>query len=167
MFDCIECGCCAYVCPSRIPLVDYYRFAKSEIRAREREKASADTARERYEFRQFREEREKAEKAAKLAAKAAETKAKLAQEEAAKQAATAETAKVGAGETAPAGEPRKSETAPAAEKTDLIAAAMARAAAQKTAAAPQNTENLTPDQQAQIADAEARRARTAEPKDSA
>ncbi|MEW6293551.1 MAG: electron transport complex subunit RsxC [Pseudomonadota bacterium] len=167
LFDCIECGCCAYVCPSRIPLVDYYRFAKSEIRAREREKASADTARERYEFRQFREEREKAEKAAKLAAKAAETKAKLAQEEAAKQAATAETAKVGAGETAPAGEPRKSETAPAAEKTDLIAAAMARAAAQKTAAAPQNTENLTPDQQAQIADAEARRARTAEPKDSA
>jgi len=87
LFDCIECGCCAFVCPSRIPLVDYYRFAKSEIRAREREKAAADTARERYEFRQFREEREKAEKAARLAAKAAETKAKLAQEDAAKIAA--------------------------------------------------------------------------------
>ncbi len=156
LFDCIECGCCAYVCPSRIPLVDYYRFAKSEIRAREREKAAADTARERYEFRQFREEREKAEKAAKLAAKAAETKAKLAQEEAAKQAAAAdEAAKVGAGGTAPA--------APA----DLIAAAQARAAVIKAAVAPQNTDNLTPDQQAQIADAEARRARTAEPKDSA
>ncbi len=87
LFDCIECGCCAFVCPSRIPLVDYYRFAKSEIRAREREKAAADRARERYEFRQFREEREKAEKAAKLAAKAAETKSKLAQEDAAKIAA--------------------------------------------------------------------------------
>jgi ferredoxin len=34
LFDCIECGCCAYVCPSHIPLVDYYRFAKSEIWAR-------------------------------------------------------------------------------------------------------------------------------------
>jgi electron transport complex protein RnfC len=87
LFDCIECGCCAFVCPSRIPLVDYYRFAKSEIRAREREKAAADAARERYEYRQFREEREKAEKAARLAAKAAETKAKLAQDDAAKIAA--------------------------------------------------------------------------------
>ncbi len=80
LFDCIECGCCAYVCPAHIPLVDYYRFAKAEIRARERDKAAADRARERYEFRKFREEREKAEKAARLAAKAAETKAKLASE---------------------------------------------------------------------------------------
>lgn len=87
LFDCIECGCCAYVCPSRIPLVDYYRFAKAEIRARERDKATADAARQRYEFRQFREEREKAEKAARLAAKAAETKAKIALEDAAKIAA--------------------------------------------------------------------------------
>ena len=87
LFDCIECGCCAFVCPSRIPLVDYYRFAKSEIRAREREKAAADLARERYAFRQFREERDQQEKAVRLAAKAAETRAKLAQEDAAKIAA--------------------------------------------------------------------------------
>ncbi|MCX7896287.1 MAG: electron transport complex subunit RsxC [Rhodocyclaceae bacterium] len=78
LFDCIECGCCAYVCPAHIPLVDYYRYAKSEIRAREREKAAADAARARHEFRKFREEREKQEKAARLAAKAAETRAKLA-----------------------------------------------------------------------------------------
>jgi electron transport complex protein RnfC len=78
LFDCIECGCCAYVCPSRIPLVDYYRFAKTEIWAREREKESADTARDRYEFRLLRDEREKLEKAAKLAAKAAATREKLA-----------------------------------------------------------------------------------------
>ncbi|MDI6749358.1 MAG: electron transport complex subunit RsxC [Rhodocyclaceae bacterium] len=90
LFDCIECGCCAYVCPAHIPLVDYYRFAKSEIRAREREKAAADRARERYEFRKYREEREKAEKAARLAAKAAETKAKLAQEGAAAVIAAAQ-----------------------------------------------------------------------------
>ena len=114
LFDCIECGCCAYVCPSRIPLVDYYRFAKSEIRARERENTAADTARERYEFRQFREEREKVEKAAKLAAKAAETKAKLAQEEA------AQALKVGADQTAVPD-----------DKAALIAAAQARVQAQK------------------------------------
>ena len=112
LFDCIECGCCAFVCPSRIPLVDYYRFAKSEIWARENEKAAAEAARERYEFRQLREEREKVEKAAKLAAKAAETKAKLALDEA---------AKVGAGGTASQD-----------DKAALIAAALARIQAQKT-----------------------------------
>ncbi len=158
LFDCIECGCCAFVCPSRIPLVDYYRFAKSEIRAREREKLAADRARERHEFRQFREEREKAEKAAKLAAKAAETKAKLAQEEAAKAAAGEN---LGAGATVPAAAPP-----PADDKAALIAAAQARAAARKAAVAPQNTENLTPDQQAQIAAAAARRAQGRETKDS-
>jgi electron transport complex protein RnfC len=102
LFDCIECGCCAFVCPSRIPLVDYYRFAKAEIRAREKEKATADRARERYDFRQFREEREKTEKAARLAAKAAETKAKLAQEDAAKIAAALTKADIAAHAEAPA-----------------------------------------------------------------
>ncbi len=109
LFDCIECGCCAYVCPSRIPLVDYYRFAKSEIWARENEKAAADEARERYEFRMLRDEREKQEKAAKLAAKAAETKARLA----------------AAGAAAPEDEAKKA----------LIAAAQERAQQQQAAAA--------------------------------
>ncbi|WP_253256336.1 4Fe-4S dicluster domain-containing protein, partial [Edwardsiella piscicida] len=31
--ECIECGACAYVCPSNIPLVQYYRQEKAEIRA--------------------------------------------------------------------------------------------------------------------------------------
>jgi len=69
LFDCIECGACSYVCPSHIPLVQYYLFAKSEIHAREREKQSADSARERHEFHLYRIEREKQEKAEKLAAK--------------------------------------------------------------------------------------------------
>ncbi|MBL8487132.1 MAG: electron transport complex subunit RsxC [Rhodocyclaceae bacterium] len=141
LFDCIECGCCAYVCPSRIPLVDYYRFAKSEIWAREREKSAADEARERYEFRLHREEREKQEKAAKLAAKAAATREKLA---AAKE-----------GDAAPA------PGAPSAEeaKKALIAAALEKAKAQKAAVGtPANTDHLTPDQQAQVAEIEARRA---------
>ena len=38
LFDCIECGCCAYVRPAHIPLVHYYRFAKTEIWAQERER---------------------------------------------------------------------------------------------------------------------------------
>ena len=62
LFDCIECGACSYVCPSQIPLVDYYRFAKSEIWAAERDKKSATLARQRHEFRQFRIERDKSEK---------------------------------------------------------------------------------------------------------
>jgi electron transport complex protein RnfC len=27
--DCFECGCCSYVCPSNIPLVQYFRIAKA------------------------------------------------------------------------------------------------------------------------------------------
>ncbi len=28
LFDCFECGCCHYVCPSGIPLVQYFRISK-------------------------------------------------------------------------------------------------------------------------------------------
>lgn len=31
---CIECGCCSYVCPSHIPLLDYIRHGKIEMRRR-------------------------------------------------------------------------------------------------------------------------------------
>jgi electron transport complex protein RnfC len=120
LFDCIECGCCAYVCPSHIPLVDYYRYAKSEIWAREREKDAADSARERFEFRNWRAEREKEEKAAKLAARSA-----------AKPAAALPM-------------PRAVPAAPAATTDDpkkaLIEAALARAKAQKEAVEAKNTE---------------------------
>ncbi|MBC7321343.1 electron transport complex subunit RsxC [bacterium] len=34
--DCIECGSCAYICPSRRPLVHLIRFAKAEINKRRR-----------------------------------------------------------------------------------------------------------------------------------
>jgi electron transport complex protein RnfC len=34
--DCIACGCCAYVCPSHIPLVQYFSHAKGELSTRER-----------------------------------------------------------------------------------------------------------------------------------
>jgi len=59
LFDCIECGCCAHVCPSQIPLVQYYRFAKTEIWNQERERIKSDHARTRHDFRQARLDREK------------------------------------------------------------------------------------------------------------
>lgn len=57
--DCIECGCCDYVCPSHIPLVQYFRAAKGKLAAKERARRQADHARERFEARQARKEREK------------------------------------------------------------------------------------------------------------
>ena len=126
------------MCPAHIPLVDYFRFSKSEIWARERDKTAADQARERFEFRNFRQEREKAEKAAKLAAKAAETRAKLAE---------------GAAGDAPAAEAAAAED----PKKALIAAAMARAKAQKAEVQAHNTDNLSPETQAEIDAIEARR----------
>ncbi|HEX5338416.1 MAG TPA: electron transport complex subunit RsxC [Gallionella sp.] len=146
LFDCIECGSCSYVCPSHIPLVQYYRFAKSEIWARESEKKAADEARERFEFRQYRIEREKQEKAEKLAAK--EKAAQAAKELAA-----------------------KSEPAAAAVNPDATAegdiqlkiqAAIEHAKQQAAAVKPQNTEQLTAQQQAEIADIEAQRERIRE-----
>ncbi len=34
--DCFECGCCSYVCPSKIPLVQWIRIGKAEIMNRKR-----------------------------------------------------------------------------------------------------------------------------------
>ncbi len=141
LFDCIECGACSYVCPSHIPLVQYYRFAKSEIWAREKEKNAADIARERFEFRLERQERDKREKAERLAQK----------EKAAQEAAKQTAAKPAA--AAPASAPAEDSATQA-----LIQAAIERAKVQAAAVKPKNTEQLTPEQQAQIAEIEARRA---------
>lgn len=146
LFDCIECGSCAYVCPSRIPLVHYYRFAKSEIWERERERKAAELARERHEYRQFRLEREKQEKAERLAQK----------EKAALAAKAAEPTL-----------PKLTPVNPEASVDDTlqlrIDAAVERAKQQLAhAEKPQNTETLTPEQQAEIAGIEARRAKIRE-----
>ena len=139
LFDCIECGACSYVCPSNIPLVQYYRFAKSEIWAQQAGQKAANAARERHEFRESRLEREKREKAEKLAAKE-------------KAAAKSEAAPV----------PSKPDAAPADETQRKIQAAIDHARAQAATIKPRNTEQLTPQQMAEIADIEARRARIRE-----
>jgi electron transport complex protein RnfC len=33
VLDCIECGCCGYICPSRIPLVQLFRLGKAKVLA--------------------------------------------------------------------------------------------------------------------------------------
>jgi len=132
LFDCIECGCCAYVCPSRIPLVQYYRHAKSDIWEQERERKKSDIARQRHENRQARLEKQKRERDARLKKKRealARNKSDRDQEMDKKKA--------------------------------LIAEALARVnekkSRQKTRA--RNTENLTPEQQQKIREADARRDR--------
>ena len=159
IFDCIECGCCSYVCPSRIPLVQYFRFAKSEIWAREREKNASEGAKARFEFKQLRDEREKAEKAEKLAKEAAAQAARKAADAAAAAvvADTAPAASGGTGEPAPQAAPAPVDAEKEA-KMAIIQAAMERARAQREAARPKNTDNLSPEQGKVAAEIEARRA---------
>ena len=47
LMDCIECGCCSYVCPANVRLVQRIRLGKGIVRtqmAEERAKAAANTA---------------------------------------------------------------------------------------------------------------------------
>jgi electron transport complex protein RnfC len=127
LFDCIECGCCAQVCPSHIPLVQYYRFAKTEIWDLERERQKSDIARQRHEFRIERLEREKRE----LEQRRARARKAL------------DRPKVGDADA------KKAEIAAALERVK------ARRAAQDAEA--KNTDNLTPEQRAKIAEIDRRR----------
>ncbi len=87
--DCILCGACAYVCPSHIPLVQYFQFAKGK-------QAIAKDAKKKMEYtvnlsvaKQNRIEEEKAAKAAEKAAKkAARQKASQARKAKSKPAPT-------------------------------------------------------------------------------
>ncbi len=130
LFDCIECGCCAYVCPSRIPLVQYYRHAKSDIWEQERERKKSDIARQRHENRQARLEKQKQEREARLKKKRealAKNKGERDQEMDKKKA--------------------------------LIAEALARVNEKKSQQniKAKNTDNLTPEQQQKIREADQRR----------
>ena len=127
---CIECGCCAYVCPSRIPLVQYYRHAKSDIREKDRERRKSDIARQRHEHRQERLEKQKQEREARLKKK--------------REALTRQK------------DTREQEMD---KKKAIIAEALARVNQKKSRQniKAANTENLTPDQQQKINEADARR----------
>lgn len=144
LFDCIECGACSYVCPSNIPLVQYYRYAKSEMIASDKAREAADLARERNEARLARIEREKQERAQKHAERA--------------QAGKAEPATSSQTGTPPGA----SSTAADDAKKAAIAAAIARAKAQKETQAaagsmPKNTQPTSTAVQQEIAAIDTRR----------
>ena len=60
--DCIECGVCAYVCPSNIPLIQYFRQEKVKIAELKLKAKLAEEAKVRFEAKQARMEREKQER---------------------------------------------------------------------------------------------------------
>ncbi|MDG6894238.1 electron transport complex subunit RsxC [Volucribacter amazonae] len=71
LFDCIECGVCAYVCPSNIPLIQYFRQEKAKIWEIQHKAKLSEEAKERFEARQARLDKEKEQRLAR-AQKAAE-----------------------------------------------------------------------------------------------
>jgi electron transport complex protein RnfC len=75
--DCIECGCCDYVCPSQIPLVERFRAAKPALAARLLARGDAHDARRRYETRAARLQRLEAEQRARLEQKKKEARREL------------------------------------------------------------------------------------------
>lgn len=90
--DCIGCGTCSYVCPSHIPLVQYFNHAKGELASGDRQKVKQDAIKQLVEARSARmeaEAREKAEAAAKRKAEREKAKAAAAAAAAEKAAAAA------------------------------------------------------------------------------
>ena len=59
LIDCIGCGSCAYVCPSHIPLAQYFYYAKGKLEQRQRFEQKAIETRKLVEARSARLERQK------------------------------------------------------------------------------------------------------------
>ncbi|MFB8830357.1 hypothetical protein ACE0DR_15945 [Azotobacter sp. CWF10] len=76
--DCILCGCCSYVCPSHIPLVQYFQYAKGQQDERRSAARKSDYIKRQTEARAARLAEEEAAKAAAKAAKEAAKAAKAA-----------------------------------------------------------------------------------------
>ncbi len=69
LFDCIECGCCDLVCPSHIPLTEYFRLGKSQLRSSLREQQRASKSEQRHQARNQRLEAQQALRAERRAAR--------------------------------------------------------------------------------------------------
>ncbi len=63
---CIECGVCAYVCPSYIPLIQYFRQEKAKIVEIEEKAKKAEEAKIRFEAREARLQKEKDARTARI-----------------------------------------------------------------------------------------------------
>ena len=77
--DCIECGICAYVCPSHIPLIQYFRQEKAKIWQIKEKQKKSDEAKIRFEAKQARMEREEQERKARSQRAAEARREELAQ----------------------------------------------------------------------------------------
>jgi electron transport complex protein RnfC len=82
--DCIGCGSCSYVCPSSIPLVHYFNYAKGELMAQARSKLKQEATKKLADERIARmqriaREREEAAAARKAAKAVKEAAAKAAE----------------------------------------------------------------------------------------
>ena len=69
LMDCIECGCCDYVCPSQIPLAERFRDMKPALSQVLAARDTAAAARARFDARTARLERIESERLAALAKK--------------------------------------------------------------------------------------------------
>ncbi|MDD6911017.1 electron transport complex subunit RsxC [Actinobacillus minor] len=63
---CIECGVCAYVCPSYIPLIQYFRQEKAKIAEIDEKAKKAEEAKQRFEAREARLNKEKEARTARI-----------------------------------------------------------------------------------------------------
>ena len=63
---CIECGVCAYVCPSYIPLIQYFRQEKAKIAEIQEKERKAEEAKIRFEAREARLQKEKEARTARI-----------------------------------------------------------------------------------------------------
>jgi Na+-translocating ferredoxin:NAD+ oxidoreductase subunit C len=85
--DCLTCGACGFVCPSRIPLVQYFYHAKGELSALSRDKKRLDNIKVLTDAKSERIDREKREKAEAHARRKAERAAAAAAEKPSKSEA--------------------------------------------------------------------------------
>lgn len=135
LMDCIECGACSYACPSQIPLVQYYRASKADIRQAALDQKKSEQSKLRFEAREARllaieQEKEARRKARKKVVKPKAATPAAAKVEAASEATTDKTADVITANAA---------TSPSAadDKSAIIQAAIERAQA-KQAQTPAN-----------------------------
>ena len=76
---CIECGVCAYVCPSYIPLIQYFRQEKAKIAEIEEKAKKSEEAKERFEAREARLQKEKEARTARINQAAEKRREEIAQ----------------------------------------------------------------------------------------
>jgi Na+-translocating ferredoxin:NAD+ oxidoreductase subunit C len=71
LLDCVSCGSCSWVCPSHIPLVHYFNYAKGALAAQDREQRKLERTKTLVEANTARQERLAAQRAAARKPKAA------------------------------------------------------------------------------------------------